>query len=57
MLAGARALLDEIFAGEMTEHDWERALGGVHVLVWDGAELIGHASVVQRRLLHAGRAG
>jgi aminoglycoside 2'-N-acetyltransferase I len=25
-------------------------------LVWDGAELIGHASVVQRRLLHGGRA-
>jgi hypothetical protein len=31
-------------------------LGGVHALVWDDAEFIGHASVVQRRLLHSGRA-
>jgi aminoglycoside 2'-N-acetyltransferase I len=28
----------------------------VHATVWDGGELIGHASVVQRRLLHGGRA-
>ena len=31
-------------------------LGGVHALVLDDGELIGHGSVVQRRLLHAGRA-
>lgn len=31
-------------------------MGGVHALVWEGTELIGHASVVQRRLLHGGRA-
>jgi len=36
--------------------DWEHALGGVHALVWEGAELIGHASLIQRRLLHGGRA-
>ncbi len=52
----ARALLDEVFAGDMTDHDWEHALGGVHALVWDGAELIGHAALIQRRLLHGGRA-
>ena len=52
----ARALLDEVFAGELTDDDWEHALGGVHALVWDGDELAGHASVVQRRLLHGGRA-
>lgn len=40
----------------MTEDDWEHSLGGVHALVWDGAELVGHASVIQRRLLHDGRA-
>jgi aminoglycoside 2'-N-acetyltransferase I len=40
----------------MSEHDWEHALGGVHALLWDGEELIGHASVIQRRLLHGGRA-
>ena len=56
MLAAARALLEDVFAGEMTECDWEHALGGIHALVWEGDELIGHASVVQRRLLHAGRA-
>ena len=55
-LKAARALLDEVFNGEMTEADWEHALGGVHALVWDGPALIGHGSVVQRRLLHRGRA-
>jgi aminoglycoside 2'-N-acetyltransferase I len=54
-LDAARALLDEVF-DDMTDHDWEHALGGVHALVWEGAELIGHASVVQRRLLYRGRA-
>ncbi len=52
----ARALLDHVFEGEMTDHDWEHALGGVHALAWDGTELVGHASVVQRRLLHRGLA-
>jgi aminoglycoside 2'-N-acetyltransferase I len=28
----------------------------VHALAWEGDELVGHASVVQRRLLHGGRA-
>ena len=55
-LVAARALLYEVFADEMTEHDWEHALGGVHALVWEEHELIGHASVIQRRLLHGGRA-
>jgi aminoglycoside 2'-N-acetyltransferase I len=55
-LRAARVLLDEVFAGEFTDQDWENGLGGVHALLWEGAEVIGHASVVQRRLLHAGRA-
>jgi aminoglycoside 2'-N-acetyltransferase I len=55
-LAAARRLLDGVFGAEMTEDDWEHALGGVHALVWEDQELIGHASVVQRRLLHGGRA-
>jgi aminoglycoside 2'-N-acetyltransferase I len=54
--AAARALLDLVFGDEMTDHDWEHCLGGLHALVWDEGELIGHASVVQRRLLHHGRA-
>jgi aminoglycoside 2'-N-acetyltransferase I len=54
-LTAARALLYDVF-DDMTDHDWEHALGGMHALVWEGAELIGHASVIQRRLLHGGRA-
>lgn len=54
--SAARALLDDVFDGDVDDHDWEHALGGVHALVWEGPELIGHASVVQRRLLHGGRA-
>jgi aminoglycoside 2'-N-acetyltransferase I len=55
-LRAARALLDEVFAGEMTDDDWDHSLGGVHAMVWEGPALIGHASVVQRRLLYRGRA-
>ncbi|MEV6977040.1 GNAT family N-acetyltransferase [Kitasatospora sp. NPDC093806] len=51
----ARALLVEEFV-DLTEEDWEHGLGGVHALLREDGVLIGHASVVQRRLLHAGRA-
>ena len=54
-LTAARALLGDVF-DDMTDQDWEHALGGMHALVWDGAELVGHASVIQRRLLAGGRA-
>jgi aminoglycoside 2'-N-acetyltransferase I len=55
-LRTARGLLDAVFGEEITDEDWDHALGGVHALVWEADELIGHASVVQRRLLHGGRA-
>ena len=55
-LAAARALVEQAFAGEFDAHDWEHALGGMHALAFADGELVGHASVVQRRLLHAGRA-
>ena len=55
-LAAARELLDEVFEGELTDHDWEHALGGVHALVWEDDRLIGHGAVVMRRLLHGGSA-
>jgi aminoglycoside 2'-N-acetyltransferase I len=54
-LAAARALLFDTF-DDMTEEDWEHNLGGIHALAWEDRELIGHASVVQRRLMHGGRA-
>lgn len=55
-LVAARRLLDDVFEGDLGEHDWEHALGGLHALVWEGSDLVGHASLIQRRLLHGGRA-
>lgn len=55
-LRAIRVLLDEAFDGGVTDDDLEHALGGVHALIWEGSELIGHGSVVMRRLLHGGRA-
>jgi aminoglycoside 2'-N-acetyltransferase I len=54
-LTAARALLYDAF-DDMEESDWEHCLGGMHALIWEGDELIGHASVIQRRLIHRGRA-
>jgi aminoglycoside 2'-N-acetyltransferase I len=54
-LSAARALLYAVF-DDMTEADWEHSLGGIHALAYEGAELVGHAAVIQRRLLHGGRA-
>jgi aminoglycoside 2'-N-acetyltransferase I len=51
----ARSLLFDAF-DDMTDEDWEHGLGGMHALVWEGETLVGHASVVQRRMLHGGRA-
>ncbi len=54
-LAGARDLLYVVF-DDMTDDDWEHALGGMHAIAWHGDAIIGHASVVQRRLMHGGTA-
>ncbi len=51
-----RVLLEHVFEGDWTEDDWDHTQGGMHALIWDGSELVGHAAVVQRRLLHNGRA-
>ena len=51
-----RALLEEAFAGDFGDDDFEHALGGMHAMVREGEELIAHASVVMRRMLHGGRA-
>jgi aminoglycoside 2'-N-acetyltransferase I len=53
-LAAAHELLVEAFAGALDDHDWEHCLGGLHVLAWDGEALVGHAAVIQRRLLYDG---
>jgi aminoglycoside 2'-N-acetyltransferase I len=55
-LHAARAMLEAVFEGDFADTDWEHSLGGMHALAWDGDEVVGHASLVQRRLLHARRA-
>jgi aminoglycoside 2'-N-acetyltransferase I len=50
------AVLAAAFAGDFGDDDWEHALGGIHALAWEDGELVAHASVVQRRLMHGGRA-
>jgi aminoglycoside 2'-N-acetyltransferase I len=54
-LAAIRSLMYAVF-DDMTEHDWEHALGGVHAVVWEDEAPIAHAAVVMRRLVHGGRA-
>ncbi|HEV7191861.1 MAG TPA: GNAT family N-acetyltransferase [Jatrophihabitantaceae bacterium] len=54
MIAASRALMYEVF-DDMTELDWEHALGGMHAIATADGEVVGHASVIQRRLLHGGR--
>jgi aminoglycoside 2'-N-acetyltransferase I len=46
----------DVFGSELTDGDWEHALGGMHAFVWEAQELVAHGSVVQRRLLYEGRA-
>lgn len=54
-LRALRQLLDGAF-GDFPDDDFEHALGGMHALVRDGEDLIGHGAVVMRRLLHDGTA-
>lgn len=53
-LSAVRSLLDEAF-DDFTDDDWEHGLGGTHVLVVDGDDVIAHGSLVMRRLLLGGR--
>jgi aminoglycoside 2'-N-acetyltransferase I len=54
-LRAIRQLLDGAFT-DFDDDAWEHCLGGIHATIWEAAEVVAHASVVQRRLLHAGRA-
>lgn len=54
-LADSRSLLYQVF-DDLTEDDWEHALGGMHAIAYENGEVVGHASVIQRRLMHQGRA-
>ncbi|MEV4532691.1 GNAT family N-acetyltransferase [Asanoa sp. NPDC049518] len=55
-LGAAYRLLEEVFAGDFGAEDWEHSLGGMHAFVWERDTLVAHGSVVQRRLVHNGRA-
>ncbi len=55
----ARRMVIDAFGGteiDFSDADWEHALGGMHALMSHHGALIGHAAVVQRRLLHRGSA-
>ncbi len=53
--AAVRTLMDDAF-GNFSDASFDNVLGGMHALVMEDGQLIGHASVVQRRLLYHGRA-
>jgi aminoglycoside 2'-N-acetyltransferase I len=55
-LTAIRALLVTAFEGDFGDDDWAHSLGGMHATAWEGTELVGHASVVQRCFLHNGAA-
>ena len=51
-----RRLLDDDYAGEFTDADWDHTLGGMHAIIVHRGALIAHAAVIQRRLLYGGKA-
>ncbi|MHA6759639.1 GNAT family N-acetyltransferase [Streptacidiphilus sp. PAMC 29251] len=53
-LVAVRRLLEQVFEGNFSDHDWEHALGGVHVLLREDGVLVGHGSVVERQLRTGG---
>jgi aminoglycoside 2'-N-acetyltransferase I len=55
-LAAAEQMVVGAFPGNFDAHDWEHALGGIHAIVEEDGAVIAHGAVVQRRLLHGGRA-
>lgn len=55
VLAASEALLGVVF-DDLEPSDREHCLGGLHAVLLDGGEVVAHGALVQRRLLHAGRA-
>jgi aminoglycoside 2'-N-acetyltransferase I len=52
-VAAIRRLLDAAWAddsGAFTEEDWDHAVGGVHLIIEEGEDIVAHASVVERDL-------
>ena len=53
MRTGLRRMLDAAF-DDFSDHDWQHALGGVHVWLEDGAGVVSHAAIVERTLVCSG---
>jgi aminoglycoside 2'-N-acetyltransferase I len=49
-------MVNDAFAGEWTDSDWDHTLGGMHALIWHRGAIIAHGAVVQRRMLYRGAA-
>lgn len=49
-IGGLRRLLDLAFRSEFNDHDWDHALGGVHVLIEEDGIPLAHGALVERRL-------
>ncbi|MEV3870576.1 GNAT family N-acetyltransferase [Streptomyces sp. NPDC049906] len=54
-LREARTFLDTVFDGDFSDDDWDHTVGGMHALLTDAHGIAAHGSVVQRRVVHAGR--
>jgi aminoglycoside 2'-N-acetyltransferase I len=48
----AEALVREAFGDGFRSHDWLHGVGGVHVMITEGDDLLAHAAVVSRTLRH-----
>lgn len=49
------ALVREAFGGDLAQEDWNHALGGLHVVLSEGDQLMAHAAVVPRTMVAGGR--
>lgn len=50
LLEQIRGMLDDAFAGEFSDDDWQHTLGGWHVVVMESGTSLAHAAVVARTL-------
>ena len=55
LLAAVRAMVVAAFDGDFADEDWDHTCGGVRVLAMDDEVPVGHAAVVPRPLVVAGR--
>ena len=54
-LEALRRMVVESFGGRFDDHDWEHALGGVHLLVEEDGGVVAHGAVVPRTMVAGGR--